>query len=180
MKGLLTGTLLLVFLITLGCTEADTPSPTGAPGQTPTSTHTPAPEADTPLPTFTPTGVPSQTPTSTQTPAPEADTPLPTFTPAGVPSQTPTSTQMPAPDPSPSIVPSVASEVGVTYNRRTPYVPLDNPLLLPADAADYLDDDDLILGLEWEGKVHAYPVRMVTFHHIVNDTLAGKPFVITY
>ena len=114
MKGFLPGTLLLGCLITLGCTEADKPSPISAP------------------------------------------------------------------NPSPRIAPNVSSDVDESYNRRTPFVPLDNPLLLPSDAADYLQDDELILGLEWEGEAHAYPIGMVTFHHIVNDTLAGNPFVITY
>ena len=60
------------------------------------------------------------------------------------------------------------------------FVPLDNPALLSADEATYLDDDELILGVEWAGGVRAYPLRMLRFHHVVNDTVGGKPLLITY
>ena len=59
-------------------------------------------------------------------------------------------------------------------------MPLDSPALLSAGDATYLTDEDLVLGLEWGEETHAYPVRMVRFHHIVNDTIAGRPFLITY
>ena len=82
------------------------------------------------------------------------------------------------------IIPSAtidrSSDVIISYDRRTPFVPLDNPQLLQGYEASYLDDDDLVLGLEWNGVTHAYPVRMLRFHHIVNDTIAGRPFLITY
>ena len=67
-----------------------------------------------------------------------------------------------------------------SYSRRTPFVPLDNPVLLDESDATYLGDDDLILGLSWNGTSRAYPIRMLTFHHIVNDTIDGKPFLITF
>ena len=67
-----------------------------------------------------------------------------------------------------------------SLDQRTPFVPLDNPALLTASDAVYLEDDDLVLGLVWEGEARAYPIRMVTFHHIVNDTIAGRPFLVTY
>ena len=68
----------------------------------------------------------------------------------------------------------------IKFGRRTPFVPLDNPVFLSGKDANYLRDDDLVLGLEWENVAHAYPVRMLKFHHIVNDTIAGRPFLITY
>ena len=59
-------------------------------------------------------------------------------------------------------------------------MPLDNPSFLNVQEASHLRDSDLVLGLEWEGEARAYPISMVYFHHIVNDTIAGKPFLITY
>ena len=47
-------------------------------------------------------------------------------------------------------------------------------------AADYLPAEDLILGLQLLGEARAYPVRMLTYHHIVNDTVSGRPVLITY
>ena len=67
-----------------------------------------------------------------------------------------------------------------SYTRRTPFVPLDDPLFLTAQEGSYLLADDLVLGLEWEGEARAYPVRMLRFHHLVNDTVAGRPLLITY
>ena len=60
------------------------------------------------------------------------------------------------------------------------FVPLDNPSFLAAHEAEYLSDEDLVLGVEWAGEVRAYPVRMLRFHHIVNDTVEGKPLLVTY
>ncbi len=80
----------------------------------------------------------------------------------------------------PTTNPTRVSNVEISYDRRTPFVPLDNPALLSGGEADFLLDDDLVLGIEWEGVTHAYPVRMLRYHHIVNDTIAGRPFLITY
>ena len=68
----------------------------------------------------------------------------------------------------------------ITYSRRTPFVPLDNPVFLTAQEENTLFDDDLVLGLEWGEEARAYPVRMLRYHHIVNDTVGGQPLLITY
>ena len=75
---------------------------------------------------------------------------------------------------------SSASVIDSTYSRRTPFVPLDQPVFLAAIESDYLPDGDLVLGLEWLGEARAYPIRMLTYHHIVNDIVAGRPVLITY
>ena len=75
---------------------------------------------------------------------------------------------------------SRAPDVDSTYDRRTPFVPLDQPVFLTAGKTDYLPDEDLVLGLEWMGEARAYPIRMITYHHIVNDTVAGRPLLVTY
>ena len=65
-------------------------------------------------------------------------------------------------------------------NVRRGFVPLDNPSFLAAHEAMYLGDEELVLGVEWAGEVRAYPVRMLRFHHIVNDTVDGEPLLVTY
>ena len=60
------------------------------------------------------------------------------------------------------------------------FVPLDNPSFLDAHEAGYLADEELVLGVEWAGEFRAYPVRMLRFHHIVNDTVDGEPLLVTY
>lgn len=59
-------------------------------------------------------------------------------------------------------------------------MPLDQPVFLSASDGDYLPDADLVLGLDLMGQARAYPVRMMGYHHIVNDTVADQPVLITY
>ena len=59
-------------------------------------------------------------------------------------------------------------------------MPLDDPSFLTAAEADYLGDEELVLGVEWAGEVRAYPVRMLRYHHVVNDTVGGEPLLVTY
>ena len=59
-------------------------------------------------------------------------------------------------------------------------MPLDQPVFLTVGESGYLPDEDLVLGLEWMGEARAYPIRMITDHHIVNDIVAGRPLLATY
>ena len=70
-------------------------------------------------------------------------------------------------------------------NRQTSrtgrgFVPLDNPAFLAADETEYFGDEELVLGVEFAGEVRAYPVRMLRYHHVVNDTVGGEPLLVTY
>ena len=50
-----------------------------------------------------------------------------------------------------------------------------------AAAADYLWDTQLIIGyVADDGQAYAYPISILNFHGIVNETLAGRPVLITY
>ena len=64
--------------------------------------------------------------------------------------------------------------------RRSGFVPLDNPVFLSVEESSSFLEDEMILALEWEGESRAYPMRMLWFHHVVNDTIAGRPFLITF
>jgi hypothetical protein len=64
--------------------------------------------------------------------------------------------------------------------QRTGFVPLDDPVHIPAAAASYLRDEELVLGLEWQGEARAYPLRMTWYHHIINDTVKGQPLLVTF
>jgi hypothetical protein len=57
---------------------------------------------------------------------------------------------------------------------------LDNPEFIAADDADFLDAEELVLGLTIAGESRAYPTSMMTYHHIVNDTIGGRPILITF
>lgn len=56
--------------------------------------------------------------------------------------------------------------------------PIHNPIYEAADQADWLDEDDMVLGYSAGGQAWAYPVKILNFHEIVNDFLAGEAFLI--
>jgi len=56
---------------------------------------------------------------------------------------------------------------------------LVNPLFVPGSRSTLLPDDR-VLGLSFNGNAKAYPVRILNWHELVNDTLGGVPVAITY
>jgi uncharacterized protein DUF3179 len=58
--------------------------------------------------------------------------------------------------------------------------PLPRPGFVDAAQAKDVADDDLVLGVEVGPESHAYPVRAMAYHHVVNDVIAGEPIVATY
>lgn len=90
-----------------------------------------------------------------------------------------------APTPVANVAPSANPTAASTSSgQRTPsgrgFVPLDDPVFLTVDEADYLGDDELVLGVEWADEYRAYPVRMLRYHHVINDTAGGLPLLVTY
>ncbi len=57
---------------------------------------------------------------------------------------------------------------------------LDDPDLVPAAKADFLVAKDRVLGVAARGEARAYPIKILNWHEIVNDELAGQPIVVTY
>lgn len=58
--------------------------------------------------------------------------------------------------------------------------PLDAPAYEPAPAVDWLEADDWLLVYERAGDARAYPVKIMNWHEIVNDTVGGLPVAVTY
>jgi hypothetical protein len=58
--------------------------------------------------------------------------------------------------------------------------PIDEPTFEPADAVTWLEPDEPVLSLTVEDETRAYPLRVMTWHEIVNDTVAGIPVAVTY
>ena len=63
---------------------------------------------------------------------------------------------------------------------RSRFVPLDDPEMIPADEATWLEPDDVVLGVVWGGEAQAFPVDQMAYHHIANTTIAGEPYLVTY
>lgn len=57
---------------------------------------------------------------------------------------------------------------------------LTGPDMVPAASARYLREADLVLGVFVAGEARAYPKRLLVWHEIVNDTVAGQPIAVTF
>jgi hypothetical protein len=57
--------------------------------------------------------------------------------------------------------------------------PLGSPAFESAGESK-LDKDEKVIAIEINGAARAYPIRGMSYHHIVNDTLGGVPIVATY
>jgi hypothetical protein len=50
----------------------------------------------------------------------------------------------------------------------------------PADTIDWLTPDEPVLSLTLNGETRAYPVQVLIWHEIANDTVGGVPVAVTY
>lgn len=57
---------------------------------------------------------------------------------------------------------------------------LSDPEMLPAAQADYIEPRDRIVGIEIDGEARAYPIDILNWHEIVNDSIGDSRFAITY
>jgi hypothetical protein len=59
--------------------------------------------------------------------------------------------------------------------------PIDEPRFVSvADADAYLSDGEPVVVVQIEGDIRAYPVQVLMWHEIVNDTVGGVPVSVTY
>ena len=56
----------------------------------------------------------------------------------------------------------------------------DNPEVADVAGADWLDDDDIVFGIEVNGEYRAYPRQIMEVREMVNDTLGGRDLGIPY
>lgn len=57
---------------------------------------------------------------------------------------------------------------------------LDNPVFVLIQNSDFISDHDTVIGLEINGEAKAYPLFILVWHEIVNDTVGGAPVSVTY
>jgi hypothetical protein len=57
--------------------------------------------------------------------------------------------------------------------------PADRLAFVSADQAK-LDAGEMVIAVNLAGSARAYPVRSMSYHHIVNDVVAGRPITATY
>jgi hypothetical protein len=58
---------------------------------------------------------------------------------------------------------------------------IDKPKFVQVQKAEeFLEDSDLVVGLNINGDIKAYPLQILVWHEIVNDKVGGVPVAITY
>jgi Protein of unknown function (DUF3179) len=58
---------------------------------------------------------------------------------------------------------------------------IDNPKFISLqEASKFLEDSELVLGLNINGDIRAYPLQILVWHEIVNDEVGGVPVAVTY
>jgi Protein of unknown function (DUF3179) len=58
---------------------------------------------------------------------------------------------------------------------------INNPKFISVQEADRnLEDSELVLGLNIDGDVRAYPLQIMVWHEIVNDKVGNTPVAVTY
>jgi hypothetical protein len=71
----------------------------------------------------------------------------------------------------------------VVLSRVNVYELMFHPAGQPAFVAaaqSKIDADDMVIAVTLNGDSHAYPIRSIAYHHIVNDVVSGEPIVATY
>jgi hypothetical protein len=58
---------------------------------------------------------------------------------------------------------------------------IDNPKFVSFEEADeWIEDNELVITIIHKGVKRVYPLQILVWHEIVNETIAGDPILITY
>ena len=63
------------------------------------------------------------------------------------------------------------------YERM--FHPMGSPSFETAQATR-LDGKEMVIAVDIGGAARAYPIRILSYHHIANDTVGGVPIAATY
>ena len=74
------------------------------------------------------------------------------------------------------VVCGIASRINI-FERL--FHPLERPVFVAA-ADSKLDGAEMVIAVNIRGAARAYPIRIISYHHIVNDVAGGVPIVATY
>ena len=58
--------------------------------------------------------------------------------------------------------------------------PLANAAYAKTSDAGFVADADTVMAVENHGEAAAYPIRLMAYHHLVQDVVGGTPIVATY
>jgi Protein of unknown function (DUF3179) len=75
---------------------------------------------------------------------------------------------------------TVASAIAARINvYEKMFHPMDSPVFSAASRSK-LDGGEQVIAVKLANSARAYPIRIISYHHIVNDVVAGVPIVATY
>ena len=57
---------------------------------------------------------------------------------------------------------------------------LESPKYVQAAMADFMRDEEQIIGLSYNGAARAYPLRIMSWHELVNDRLGDLPVLVSW
>ena len=57
---------------------------------------------------------------------------------------------------------------------------IDDPQAVPADTARFMRDTDTVFGVRIGGEHRAYPVKVLSWHELLNDTVGGQPITLSF
>lgn len=58
---------------------------------------------------------------------------------------------------------------------------IDNPVFISQQqAASWIESQEPVIALEYEGEARAYPLQILIWHEIVNDNISGDPLLVTF
>src|SRR5262245_13142968 len=82
------------------------------------------------------------------------------------------------------VVPVAAVLAAAWFARQNPFEwwfnGLSQPRYVPVAEATFVEPGDLVLAVTQDDDAAAYPVRLVAYHHVVNDRIGRTPAVVTY
>lgn len=79
------------------------------------------------------------------------------------------------------LVPLLASTWFARQNHfEWMFNPLANAAYAKSSESGFVGDQDIVLAVEINGEAVAYPVRLMAYHHLVQDVVGGTPIVATY
>jgi hypothetical protein len=57
---------------------------------------------------------------------------------------------------------------------------LVSPKYVPAHKARFMRDDEQVIGLAYKGEARAYPLRIMSWHELVNDRIEDLPVLVSW
>jgi len=80
-----------------------------------------------------------------------------------------------------AIIPLIAATWFARQNHfEWMFHPLANSTYAKANDAPFVGDSDMVMSVEQNGEAVAYPIRLMAYHHVIQDTVGGTPIVATY